>query len=740
MMNKYEIKTQDRYQYQVGGSLKVNAPTYVTRKADSQLYSSLLSGSFCYVFNCRQMGKSSLRVRVKNRLEKDGYACVSLDMTNIGSKGISPGQWYKSIASELCRGLKLNRKFKLKSWWQETKALSPIKQLDLLLCDIVLSKVKAQKIFIFIDEIDSVLSLDFPCDDFFALIRCFYNQRAENKEFNRLSFALFGVATPRDLISDRTKTPFNIGEAIELAGFTLEEATPLVGGLQGGYKYPKIVLQEILNWTGGQPFLTQKLCKLAALRFQKAGNCPIRGSESDWVADLVNEKIINNWEAQDEPEHLKTIRDRLLRNSQTASRLLELAEEILNNAFIRADDSPEQRELLLTNLVVKQNGQLVPRNLIYQKIFHGDWIAGQLQQLRPYGREVEFWLASKCQDNSRLLRGRALKEAQAWANYHNISQAEYQFLTASAKQEQKQIRKDLEFKRLQEVETRLIQEQKLARLQQFLLTTVGTALAVTVGLGAIAYFNYRQASVSEVAAKTNHIEANITSAESLFDSHRHFESLIHAIEAKKEAQKFPELEESTRLKTDFALEQAAYNVVEKNTFSGHLDIVNGVSFSPDGKLIASASSDNTVKIWRRDGTLIATLKGHLDSVIDVAFSSDGRLIASVGEDNTLRLWTRQGQLKQTLTGHQGSVHKVAFSPTENIIATASEDKTVRLWDTNGKLLNVLTGHTREILAVTFRRDGKLIATGDREGNLKLWTSSGTLLRSFTAHTSPNQRH
>ena len=724
--------------YQVGGSLKINADTYVTRQADRQLYQSLLQGEFCYVFNCRQMGKSSLRVRVKNCLEQQGYACVCLDMTNIGSQAISSKQWYKSIAAEIWRGLGLMSRVSLKKWWEENAELSPVQHLNLFITDVVLTETISEKIFIFIDEIDSVLSLDFATDDFFALIRSFYNARAENSEFNRLSFALFGVATPRELIQDPSRTPFNIGRAIELKGFELEEARPLIKGLHHKFPDPELILAEILRWTGGQPFLTQKFCQIVLNESQAIAECEMPECEIKWIAKLAWDRIIDNWESQDEPEHLKTISDRLLRNEQMVSLLLSLTAEILKNGSIEADDSIEQRQLLLTNLVVQRDRQLFIRNPIYQNIFNLDWINRQSDKLCPYRREVKLWLASGEKDSSRLLRGKALAEAQAWANNHSISQSEYQFLNASQKQEQLSILRELEYKRLKELETRLFQERKLAKVQRFYLGTVGAALAITSALGVTAYRNYQQAKTNEIKAEENQLEAYITSAESLFRSEQRFSSLVEALKAQQDIDEQQEIDPVVESKVDLALQQAVYNVNEKNTFTGHKDVVNSVSYSRDGKLLVSASSDTTIKIWQPNGKLNKTLRGHEDSVIDVAFSPTADIFASAAEDNTVKLWSAEGELIDTLKGHRGSVHRVAFSPQGNILASASDDNTVRLWDPDGELLNVLVGHQKEVLAIAFSPDGNTIATGDRSGTLRLWDLTAKKLQPtiIKAHKLP----
>ncbi|MEB3311408.1 MAG: CHASE2 domain-containing protein [Snowella sp.] len=416
----------NQFEYQIGGSLRSNAPSYVKRKADDIFYHALKAGELCYVLNSRQMGKSSLRVSTTQRLQQDGTVCIFIDLTGMGSQDVTPEKWYAGIVKWLVSDCPALSNLQWRSWWREQRdLLSPVQCLNQFIREVLLVEVK-QNIVVFIDEIDRVLSQSFPLDDFFALIRSIYQQRHVNPEYQRLSFALLGVATPNTLIQQKDSTPFNMGQAIALTGFKRTEVEPLTQGLKGIIQSPEAVMQEILNWTGGQPFLTQKLCKTILDHAHLQA-----GDAKTFVEKVVSTKIIDNWEAQDEPEHLRTIRDRLLRNEKRTGRLLGLYQQILQQGSLPFDGSAEQMELKLTGLVVDQDGKLRPYNKIYQHIFNLVWVERKLTELRPYAHRLAAWLNSHKQDSSTLLQGQDLQDALTWSIGKQVSDLDYQYLVAS---------------------------------------------------------------------------------------------------------------------------------------------------------------------------------------------------------------------------------------------------------------------------------------------------------------------
>ncbi|PSN80532.1 hypothetical protein C8B47_06125, partial [filamentous cyanobacterium CCP4] len=761
--------------YQVGGSLPPTALTYVQRRADAMLQQQLLEGQFCYVFNARQMGKSSLRVHTMAALSQLGVHSAAIDLTAIGSQQITVDQWYAAIAASLVRGLALP--IALGQWWRDQAHLPPVARLGELIDQVVLPSLAAPLV-VFIDEIDSILGLAFSTDDFFALIRTCYNRRADNPAYRRLTFALFGVATPGALVVDKACTPFNIGQAIALEGFTLAEAQPLVTALKPWFSDPQPVLERVLYWTGGQPFLTQKLCHLIV----STATSSLDQAAAAWVDDLVQHYIIEDWELHDEPEHLKTIRDRLWHQPHRLGQRLGLYQQVLDQGAVASDSSLDLSELLLLGLIERRGGYLQVKNPIYRAVFSPAWVRQQLNDLRPYAASLNAWVASGYTDESRLLRGQALQETLTWAEHQRLGPLDYRFLAASQALDQREALARVEADRVVEVEARLaaehqrrLEQQRHLDRQRLLLGAVTIALVAATSLGLVARRQYRQATQNEAAAI-------VRSAEALHSSQQSFEALLEAIRGQQRLRQLPGNNPSLQTQADAILERIVLSIHQKNRLTGHRAAVLATSFNPNpdyaGQL-ATAGVDANIHLWQSDGRLIATLTGHQATIRALEYSPDGRYLATAGDDGTIRLWTATGEPERTIATsmasiwglafspdsqmllaggngaqaelfnlqgdsvgrfqHPGEVtglRAVAYSPTGNAIALGGNNATISLWQPDGKYLHTLSDHSAPVHALAFSPGGDRLASGSIDKTVRLWNHNGTLLKTLVHHQAP----
>jgi WD40 repeat protein len=732
--------SKQTYAYKVGGSLSSSAPCYVMRQADQQLYQALQAGEFCYIFNARQMGKSSLRLQVMQRLAQDGTRCALIEMTEIGSQRISPDQWYAALFLTLVTELGLGDSIDwLENWWQKRDALPPIKRLTDFLETVVLKQISVP-IVIFVDEIDSVLSLDFDTDDFFALIRSCYEKRTVNPDYERLTFTLIGVATPSDLMQNRLRTPFNIGCAIKLDGFQASEIRPLAIGLEGYVQDPQSAMQTILAWTGGQPFLTQKVCKLVVQQATKTARSDLRDRE---IVGLIQSPLIDQWESQDEPTHFKTIRDRIVRYGDADSnRLLELYQRVLQvpEPGVEMSDAPEYQQLKLSGLAIDHQGYLKIHNPIYAAIFDRAWVENELAKLCPYAADLNFWLESDRQDESRLLRGNALQEALQWADERNISQIERKFLRAGLSAENNLFQAEKE----SAVRAGRILEKAKQKAESLVRIGLGV-LAIALMIAGLTFYHLR------ITEAINQFEIASIRSWNQFE----FAPLDMLQQAVGSARKFQQFQRKVKLpliaadtvSPQITLQKMVDNIQEVNEISTEQSGINSVIFSEDNQHLITAGTNGTVKILTIGGQSAGTIQDPIRvprSVKSIRYNKLETLLISGDVEGKLKVWEDQSSDGLNYIpiaeeqAHSGGVYNVRFSPDEQFIATTGEkDGLLKLWRWDAAKRQLTpewskVAHLGGVMTLNFDTAGEMLATGGKDGTAKLWNRNGELMEMLAA--------
>jgi WD40 repeat protein len=848
--------------YVTGGTLAQDAPSYMERQADRDLFEALLRGDFCYVLTSRQMGKSSLMVRTAARLRQEGITVVRLDLQGIG-QNLSPEEWYDGLLDRLGRQLQLTDA--LEQSWQGNERLGPLQRWMTALREVVLARLPG-RLVIFVDEIDVVRGLPFSTDEFFAGIRECYNRRSEDPAYARLAFCLLGVATPADLISDTRISPFNIGRRIELTDFTAAEAAPLAQGLLTSPPAPprsgagrkssqappprlgkagrgsrvlaaertaagagprarlgreadsgptprtsggvgtlgrppgggrgQLLLERVLYWTGGHPYLTQRLCRAVA-------EDPEAASPAD--VDRLCAGLFLTRKAREVDDNLVFVRNRLLNSEVELASLLELYRQVQRGKPVEEDETnPLASVLRLSGVVRAEGGTLRVRNRIYEGVFDQEWIQAQMpdaelrRQRAAYRRGLArasaiagvvvalvavlaFSAIRSAEERQKALVG-ARHQLYA-AQMHLAQQAgddgniwrTRELLAAQRPRPGQEDLRGFEWRYL----WRLCRDQSLYTfrdrqgygIQCVAISPDGKILAAASNGGAITLWDV--ARRRELAILWGHQEGEgarsvafspdgTTLASGGGDSTIRLWN-VRSLQEVAILRGHPRVVEHVVFSPDGRMLASGgrpdgtvilWNLATRRVIAalpGPSNDRPSVAFSPDGKLLAATSGDKSVKLWDlRSRRVLATLRGHRDLVVFVGFSPDGRTLVTTSADHQAKLWdVASGREIGTLYGHKRWVSSAAFSPDGRTIATSCVDGTLKLWDLGTQEeLATLTGHAAWVNNVVFCPDGKRLASASDDQTVKLWdlpsSSDTTLHRGHrneitTLAFSPNSR-
>jgi len=411
-VNARALTAHGQPRLQVGGTLNPRRDLYIERPDDAVLLRLLSEGQYVNVLTSRQMGKSSLMVRTAEVLTKRGVRCAIVDLAAELGTPDDASAYFMGLLNKIARDLKI--KVDLPTWWAERPEETINQRLMRFFREVVLEQVPGP-VVVFLDEIDSTLKLPLT-DDLFTALRGMHNERPLVPAYERLTFCLIGVAWPNELIKDRRTTPYNVGSTLQLRDFDLErdDLTPLMDALGANSEQGRSLIERVLHWTGGHPYLTARLC---------AGLREIGAQAPDDVDRRVDDGFRSLERVSGEVHFQQVLR---FLETRVASGLatFSLYEKILKGARERDQPAPAHTELKLSGLVKRdEDGCLIVRNRIYERLFDRRWIESTRPRraLRTYRR---YAIAA----GAALLIGAVV--AAGWITYLHMELNERQQLEA----------------------------------------------------------------------------------------------------------------------------------------------------------------------------------------------------------------------------------------------------------------------------------------------------------------------